>query len=481
MSSPKKPYEPSQAEAVAELARRHLIDFAILTKPGYIPGWHHEETAEKLEAVERGEITRLMLFEPPRHGKSELGSIRFPAWYLGRNPHRSVACASYSGDLATHFGRQARNLVADLLYEEIFGKIISADSAAADRWSTVKGGHYIAVGVGGPLSGRGADVLIIDDPFKDYEEAFSPVIREKVWNWYISVALTRVHKGGAIILIMTRWHDDDLAGRILRQAKETGEHWEIVSFPAIAEKDEPNRRKGEALWPAGKPLHELMKIRDTQGSMIWQSLYQQKPPKEQGNVFKREWFRPHKGEPFGGLLRTSQIWDTAHKTKKVNDYSACVTMELRTGGVFLRNVWREKVEYPDLKRKAVEFQAVWKADEVCIEDKDAGAMLIQELQRNTRLPIIPLEADKDKVLRANAATPMCESGRVYYDADAPWVEMFFEEMMAFPGGTNDDMVDAFVHGINRLKGIGEHAVPEPERMIVDTGFRSIGTMMEEPY
>ena len=477
----KKPYEPSQAEAVAELARRYLIDFAILTKPGYLPGWHHEETAAKLEAVERGEITRLMLFEPPQHGKSELASVRLPAWYLGRNPQRSVACASYSGDLATVFGRQVRNLVSDPLYEAIFGKVISPDSTAADRWSTIKGGNYFAVGVGGPLAGRGANLLIIDDPFKDYEEAFSPVIREKIWNWYTTVALTRLQKGGSVVLVNTRWHDDDLAGRILKHAKGTGERWEIVSFPAIAEEDELHRKKGEALWPAGHPIHELEMIRETQGSMKWNSLYQQKPPKEQGNVFKREWFRPHHGEPFGGLLRTSQIWDTAHKTKKVNDYSACVTLELRTGGVFIRNVWREKVEYPDLKRKAVEFQAAWKADEVCIEDKDAGAMLIQELKRNTRLPIIPLEADKDKVLRANAATPMCESGRVYYDADAPWVEMFFEEMMAFPGGTNDDMVDAFVHGINHLKGIAEHAVPEPERMTVDTGFRSIGTMMEEPY
>ena len=420
-----------------------------------------------------------MLFEPPQHGKSELGSIRFPAWYLGRNPHRSVACASYSGDLATHFGRQARNLVADPLYEEIFGKVISGDSTAADRWSTVKGGQYIAVGVGGPLAGRGTDVLVIDDPIKDYEEAYSPVIREKVWNWYASVALTRVRKGGAIIVIQTRWHADDLSGRILKKAEETGEHWEIVSFPAIAEEDEPYRKKGEALWPAGKPLHELLMVKETQGSMKWQSLYQQKPPREQGNIFKREWFRPHRGEPLGDRIRLTQIWDTAHKTKKQNDYSVCVTLDLRTGGLFIRNVWRERVEYPDLKRKAVQFQEAWKADEVCVEDKDAGAMLIQELQRNTSLPVIALEADKDKVLRAHAATPMCEAGRVYYDADAPWVETLFEELMAFPSGAHDDQVDALVHGINRLKDLGVF-LPDIEGMMVDTGHRSIGQDLELP-
>jgi predicted phage terminase large subunit-like protein len=414
-----------------------------------------------------------MLFEPPRHGKSELGSVRFPAWYLGRNKRRGVAGASYSGDLATDFGRQTRDLVASEIYESIFGRTISADATAAADWRPARGGRYVAVGVGGPLTGRGADLLIIDDPIKDYEEAHSAVIREKVWNWYLTVALTRVHKGGAIILIQTRWHEDDLAGRILEKAKETGEHWEIVEFPAIAEEDEPFRKKGEALWPAGKPLHELLMLKQTLGSIQWESLYQQKPPREQGNVFKREWFKPHRGEPFGDLIRRSQILDTAHKTKKENDYSANMTLELRTSGIWIRHLWRDKVTYPDLKRVTKTLFGEWKAHELCIEDKDAGAMLIQELQRDTTLPVIALEADKDKVLRAHAATPTCEAGRVYYDADAPWVEAFFRELMAFPSGKNDDQVDVLVHGINRLKELGAF-LPNLDDVVVDTGHRSIG-------
>src|SRR3990172_3858358 len=250
-NSPKRRYAPSRKEAIAELARRRLIDFSILTRKGYIPNWHHYIIAEKLEAVERGEITRLAIFMPPRHGKTELASIRFPAW-----------------------------------------------------------------GVGGPIVGRGADILLIDDPIKDYEEAHSAVIRQKVWDWYTTVALTRLHQNGAIILIETRWHEDDLAGRILKSAKETGEEWEIISFPALAEEDEEHRKKGEALWPGMKSLAELEQIRATQGSVKWASLYQQKPPKEQGAIFKREWFPRYKGEPYGVLVRRSQVLDTPHKTNK---------------------------------------------------------------------------------------------------------------------------------------------------------------------
>src|SRR3990172_2712893 len=480
-NSPKRRYAPSRKEAIAELARRRLIDFSILTRKGYIPNWHHYIIAEKLEAVERGEITRLAIFMPPRHGKTELASIRFPAWCVGRNPEKHIIAASYSGDLATDFGRQVRNLVADELYVELFSKILSDDSTAADRWNTVKNGRYVSAGVGGPIVGRGADILLIDDPIKDYEEAHSAVIRQKVWDWYTTVALTRLHQNGAIILIETRWHEDDLAGRILRSAKETGEHWDIISFPAIAEEDEEHRKKGEALWPGMKSIAELEQIRATQGSVKWSSLYQQKPPKEQGAIFKREWFPRYKGEPYGVLVRRSQVLDTAHKTKKENDYSSLITFDTMNGGnIYVRHVWREKVIYPDLKRKVADLFASHKSHELCVEDKDAGAMLIQEFQRDTKLPVIPIQADKDKVLRAHAATPLCEAGKVYLPEDAPWLEAFLDELMSFPSGENDDQVDAFVHGINRLKDIADSAVPEPKEMTVDTGFRSIGTMLEMP-
>jgi len=276
---------------VKQRSQKYLIDFSIATKKTYVPSWHHEVIAKKLEAVERGEIKRLMLFLPPRHGKSQLATINFPAWYLGRNPSKEVITASYSGELAQDFGGKTRDLVNSEQYQHIFGIKLRPDEQSRSKWSTEQAGTYTAVGVGGAITGRGANILIIDDPIKNREEADSEVYRDKVWNWYTSTAYTRLEKNGAVILIVTRWHFDDLAGRLLEQMKNGGEKWEIIRFPGIAEEDEEFRKIGEPLWPDKYDFEALNNIKQTIGLMEFSALYQQTPLVSELQEFKPNYFR----------------------------------------------------------------------------------------------------------------------------------------------------------------------------------------------
>lgn len=307
----------TKSEAAKELLRRkrardNLVDFARYTKDGYIPAAHHHLICEKLEAVERGEIKRLMIEMPPRHGKSELASRRFPAWFLGKNPDKSIIAASYNSDLASDFGRDVRNIVKDSAFSKLYDVTLAADSSAAGRWHTNKGGSYVSAGVGTAVTGRGAHVLLIDDPFKDRAEADSETIREKVYNWYLSTAYTRLEGGisaadddplwcdsveqameegdpfpGAIVVINTRWHEDDLSGRLLRDMANGADQFERLALPAIDD-------NGNALWPEKYPIERLLEIKATLtrvSNREWNSLYQQKPTAEEGTFFKREWFK----------------------------------------------------------------------------------------------------------------------------------------------------------------------------------------------
>ena len=259
----------NEEKQIIQAGRYSLIDFSIILDKNYKPSFHHEKIANALERVEKGEIKRLIIQMPPRHGKSQLASINFPAWYLGRNPDKEIITASYSADLAIDFGSKTRDVVSDELYKEIFETRLKQDDQNKAKWKTNKKGSYTSVGVGGPLTGRGANVLIIDDPIKNREEAESETIRKKVWDWYTSTAYTRLEKNGAIIVIMTRWHLDDLAGRLLDYEEHGGEHWEVISFPAVAEQDEDYRKEGEALWPAKYDLDALMNIKQNIGAYDW--------------------------------------------------------------------------------------------------------------------------------------------------------------------------------------------------------------------
>ena len=284
-----KTLQPSTASLLrsrlaAELKRRKaqesLLEFTRHTNPVYESAGHHLQIIEKLEAVERGEIDRLMIFMPPRHGKSELASRRFPAWFLGRHPDKQVISASYNSELATDFGRDVRNIVGDTLYSDVFPVSLAPDSKSANRWHTNHGGSYVAAGVGTAITGRGANLGLIDDPFKDREAADSQIVRDAVWKWYTSTFYTRLMPNAVIALIMTRWHDDDLAGRLLNA--EQGDRWEILSLPAESD--------GEALWPEWYPMPALDRIKAAIGPREWSALYQQQPQPDEGTFFKRDWF-----------------------------------------------------------------------------------------------------------------------------------------------------------------------------------------------
>jgi len=426
-----------------------------------------------LVAAAFGRCRWLIVNMPPRHGKSTLVSRYFPAWYTGLFPDRRVLLASYESNFAASWGLAAKD-EAERLGAPLFGVRVRRDVSASSNWK-YRGheGGMSTAGVGGPFTGKGGHVLIVDDPIKNPEEARSPARRQQIWDWFLAVALTRLEPQGVVIVIQTRWHEDDLTGRILKEFRH--EDLKVLSFPAVAEEGDPlGRARGEVLCPERFDGEALAGIRKSLGSYWFSALYQQRPRPEEGNVFKETWFPRFTGEPPGVLLRRTQVLDSAHKTRKENDYSCVATLDMTDTGTYLRHVWRDKVPYPDLKRKAQGLFADWGAHELCIEDKDAGAMLIQELQRETLLPVIPIQTDKDKVARAHAATPLCEAGRVFLpnDGEAPWLGEFLSELLAFPNAEHDDQVDAFVHGLNRLKEVGSVRW-SAEDFLVDTGQRFI--------
>lgn len=432
-----------------------LLAYAIGQWGGYEPAEHHFALADRLEAVCEGKIKRLMVFMPPRHGKSMLSSEYFPAWYLGHHPEHQVIAATYAQGLADDFGRKVRNLVSSEPHKAFFpDSVLSDDSQAAQRFHTRQGGAYFAVGAGGPITGRGAHLLLIDDPVKGREDAESETMRQRLKDWYTSVARTRLMPGGAIVVIQTRWHEDDLSGWLQREHMHEG--WEILNLPAIAELDDPiGRAEGEALWPACYPVSELSKIRASIGGRDWAALYQQRPSAAEGSIFKRghwQYYKPTTDNPRQliedlGITTVIQSWDTAFKTRETNDYTAGVTIGVAKNRYYLLDVWRDRCEFPELKRALVAQHAKWAAHSVLIEDTAAGQSLIQELRRNTRVPIIPVKADRDKVSRASATTAAHEAGLFVLPESAPWLADFVDELASFPNAPHDDQVDAFVHAV----------------------------------
>jgi predicted phage terminase large subunit-like protein len=435
-------------EDVLALAREDLACYAIAQWPQFELAHHHRVLIEALEAVERGEISRLMVFMPPRHGKSLISTQFFPAYYLGRRPDRSIATATYGQELSDEFGRKVRNVVTGERHQAIFpGFAVAGDSGSLRRFNTTAAGLYYAVGRGGPLTGRGADLLLIDDPLKDNEEARSETIRRSLHDWYSSTAYTRLQPKAAVVLIQTRWHEDDLAGWLLREHPE--EQWHVISMPAIAEKDDSFRRAGEALWPDRFPLPVLEQIRLAIGGAMWSSLYQQRPSAAEGAVFKREWWQSYATAPT--LKRKIQSWDTAFKTGTENDFSVCTTWGVAENGYYLLGLWKGRVEFPELKR-IFKLQAdEWTPNAILVEDKASGQSLIQELKLATALPVIPIKVDSDKLTRAQAVTPLLEAGKVYLPEGAPWRAEYLDELASFPTAAHDDAVDSTTQALNYLR------------------------------
>jgi predicted phage terminase large subunit-like protein len=435
---------------LAAMAHEDLACYSTAQWPQFERAPHHELIISKLEAVERGEIKRLMIFLPPRHGKSFITSSIFPAWLLGRHPQYHIIFATYGQELSDDFGRCVRNFIAHPDHQAIFPNCrLSEDSTSVRRFNTAAGGAYFAVGRGGAITGRGAHLLLIDDPIKDCEEANSETVRKALHEWYASVAYTRLMPGGAIIIIQTRWHQDDLAGWLLRE--HANENWDVLCLPAIAEQDEGFRKEGEPLWPEKYPLPELEMKRTAIGGRAWASLYQQRPAAADGVIFKRDWWQFYSQPLSVTPNQIVQSWDTAFKKGEENDFSVCTTWGVASDGYYLLHLWRGKVEFPELKRVVASLAEQWKPNVILVEDKASGQSLIQELKLSTPLPLIAVKVDSDKQTRAQAVTPLIEAGKVFLPKSAPWVSDYIEEMACFPNGVHDDVIDATTQALNYLR------------------------------
>jgi predicted phage terminase large subunit-like protein len=379
-----------------------------------------------------------MIFMPPRHGKTECVTIRYPAWYLEQYPDKRVIVGCYNQILANKFSRKTRRILRERIS-------LSNERTAVEDWETSAGGGYRAIGVGAGITGQGGDLVIIDDPVKNREEANSVAYRERVWEWYTDDLYTRLEPKAALILIMTRWHDDDLAGRIL--ASDDARNWSVISLPALAEANDPlGRIEGEALCPERYNADKLLEIKNIQKANF-HALYQQRPTAIEGAILKREYWRYYKQAPKLNLV--VQSWDTAFKIKKENDYSVCLTFGITDTGFYILDRWKQRVEFPDLKRVVIQKAEQFKPNEILIEDKASGQSLIQEIRRDTRLPIIAIQVDKDKVARANASTGVLEAGRCYLPEAIAWVADFVDVCAAFPNAAHDDDVDALTQFLSR--------------------------------
>ncbi len=449
-------------------ARTSLLGFTTYTKPDYRVGPHHPLICQKLEAVTRGEISRLIISAPPRHGKSELTSIRLPAWYLGRNPTKQVITASHGADLAEKFGRDVRNLFSESSFRALFPEIgIAADSSARGLWHTTKGGVYAAVGVGGSATGKGADLALIDDPFKGRAEADSEVIRESVWDWYRSVLRTRLMPGGSIILINTRWHPSDLSGRLIEEMEAgTGERWEVLNLPAIALDNDPlGRLPGEPLWPSAYDLEALAATELSLGDREWSALYQGAPTSGQGGVFKVAQLQALDAAPAGGtVVRAWDLAATAQVGTRDPDWTVGFKLARYPDGRFgILDVVRLRGG-PDEVEAAIVNTASQDGRGIRISlPQDPGqAGKTQVLYLTRKLAGYAVESSPetgDKATRAAPLASQVNAGNVFM-VKAPWNRALLDEMAGFPAAAHDDCVDAGSRAFSVLV-----APPQPARVI----------------
>lgn len=411
-------------------ARRSLLAFTGYTLPSYEEAGHHRMIAERLERVERGELDRLMIFMPPRHGKSELASRRFPAWFMGRNPGAELISASYNSDLAADFGRDVRGIVASPESRRVFTDLeLRQDSKAADRWHTTQGGAYRAAGVGTAMTGRGADLLLIDDPVKDREEADSERLRNKVWDWYRSTAVTRLSAKGRVVLIQTRWHEDDLAGRLLEQE---GDRWDVLSLPAVLS-------DGRALWPERFPLSRLEDIKRTVGPREWSALYMQRPQPDEGTFFQRDWF-----EGWSLPLPPLRIYGTSDYavTDGGGDWTVHRVWGVDSEGVIYRlDGWRGQTSSDRWIEAKIDLIArhkpmAWFGEGGVIQKAVEPMLRRRMTERRVFCRLEWLPSVSDKPTRARGFQSRAAMGRVRFEPGAD-----LGEFLAFPAGKHDDEVD----------------------------------------
>jgi len=453
-----------EEELVKEVGKKSFLDFVRHVYPGYLIGPHHRKLAEIFEDIADGKKRRVIVNIAPRHGKSELISYLAPAWFLGRFPQKKVIMASHTADLAVNFGRRVRNLVSSDKYRDIFPQIeLQADSKSASRWGTNFNGEYFAIGVGGALAGRGADLFIIDDPHSEQlaMQGRSDVF-EPAWEWFQSGPLQRLMPGGAIIVVMTRWSKLDLTGQIINHMikNEGTDDWEIVEFPAILN-DEP-------LWPEFWSLEEMLAKRAGMDIRYWQAQYMQDPTSEEGALIKREWWRVWEKDLPPKCEFIIMALDAAQETNTRADYNALTTWGIffneptNNFNIILLNAIKERLEFPELKEMVMEQYKEWNPDSFIIEKKSNGAALCQEMRR-MGVPLSEFTPGKgqDKISRVNAVTDLFASG-IVWAPDVRWAMEVVEECNDFPAGSHDDLVDSTTLALMRFRQGGFIRLPSDE-------------------
>lgn len=448
--------EDYKNSVIRQTAEKSFMAFVKQMWPGFILGRHHAVMAKKFEEIANGKVRRLIINMPPRHTKSEFASFLLPAWFLGRFPHKKVIQCSNTAELAVGFGRKVRNLVDGEAYAKIFPNVaLRTDSKAAGRWATNANGDYFAIGVGGTVTGKGADLLIIDDPHSEQEAALAasdPSVYDKVHEWFTSGPRQRLQPGGSIVIVMTRWGKRDLTGKVLQSMVERdGDEWEIINLPAILP-------TGKPLWPEFWSLDELEKLKNELPISKWSAQYQQDPSAEEGALIKREWWQVWEKEnpPICDFI--IQSWDTAFTKNERSDYSACTTW-----GVFrldedptdihiiLLDALKERLEFPELKIRAQQMYSEWEPDAFIVEAKASGAPLVFELRR-MGIPVQEFTPTRgnDKISRVNSVADIFASGKVWAPRKR-WAEEVIEEMAAFPNSDHDDLVDSATQALIRFR------------------------------
>lgn len=442
------------AQITQNLSKESFLDFVKHVYPGYKVGPHHLKLAQIFEDIANGKKKRVIVNIAPRHGKSELISYLAPAWFLGKYPQKKIIMSSHTADLAIQFGRRVRNLVGSESYRDIFPQVeLQADSKSASRWGTNFNGEYFAIGVGGALAGRGADLFIIDDPHSEQEaKTGRPEVFIPAWEWFQSGPLQRLMPGGAIVVVMTRWSKLDLTGQIVSQMnREEGvDQWEVVEFPAI--KDD-----GTALWPDFWDVNELLAKKAAIDVRYWNAQYMQNPTSEEGALIKREWWKIWEKDDPPQCEFTIMSLDAAQESNNRSDYNALTTWgvffneETNNYAIILLNSIKKRMEYPELKQMVLEEYKEWQPDAFMVEKKSNGSVLYQEMRR-MGVPVQDFTPGKgqDKIARVNAVSALFQGG-VVYAPDRRWAREVIEECNDFPSGANDDLVDSTTLALLRFR------------------------------
>jgi len=442
--------------------RSDFLTFVKHMWPDFIEGSHHKIVADKFNKLAEGKIKRLIINMPPRHTKSEFASYFLPAWMVGKNPKLKIIQSTNTTELSVRFGRKAKALMDSAEYKQVFQTRLNPDSQAAGKWETAQGGEYYAAGVGSAITGRGADLLIIDDPHTE-QDAMNSQALERTFEWYTSGPRQRLQPGGSIVVVMTRWNSKDLAGRLVHAQKEPkADQWEVVEFPAIMP-------SGEPLWPEYWKLDDLQSVKASIPISKWNAQYMQNPTSEEGALIKREWWQNWEDD-IPPLQHVIQSYDTAFMKKETADYSA-----ITTWGVFqkdedsgpqlmLIDAIKGRYEFPELRRIALEQYGYWQPETVIIESKASGLPLTYEL-RKMGIPVINFSPSKgnDKHTRVNAVSPLFESGRIWAPTHMEFAQEVIEECAAFPYGDNDDLVDSMTQAVMRFRQGGLIQHPEDEK------------------